>query len=38
MSKLLKGIAGQEIREIEGLELAVLESTTNETPVSSKDA
>ena len=34
----LQRIAGQEIREIEGLELAVLESTANETPVSSKDA
>ena len=34
----LQGIAGQEIREIEGLELTALEGATNETPVSSEDA
>ena len=33
----LQGIAGQEIQEIEGLELTALESATNETPVFSED-
>lgn len=33
----LQGIAGQEIQEIEGLELTALESAMNETPVFSED-